>query len=142
MSLRDTAVFWGCALPPVKLAGYCHRSLRDLQRGEACVYCHSVFLFGGMSPPRAPSVPEGPLTIALAQDKLVDAILPTGILPKNLPNSMNVVCERFRMGTFWSVLIVPNIPWLLGALGLQALERNGGDDGTRTRDLCRDRAAF
>jgi hypothetical protein len=25
---------------------------------------------------------------------------------------------------------------------LQALERNGGDDGTRTRGLCRDRAAF
>ncbi len=25
---------------------------------------------------------------------------------------------------------------------LQVLERNGGDDGARTRDLCRDRAAF
>ena len=25
---------------------------------------------------------------------------------------------------------------------LEVLERNGGDDGTRTRDLCRDRAAF
>jgi hypothetical protein len=25
---------------------------------------------------------------------------------------------------------------------LQLLERNGGDDGTRTRGLCRDRAAF
>jgi hypothetical protein len=24
----------------------------------------------------------------------------------------------------------------------QLTERNGGDDGTRTRDLCRDRAAF
>jgi hypothetical protein len=24
----------------------------------------------------------------------------------------------------------------------QALEKNGGDDGTRTRGLCRDRAAF
>ena len=24
----------------------------------------------------------------------------------------------------------------------QVLESNGGDDGTRTRDLCRDRAAF
>ncbi len=24
----------------------------------------------------------------------------------------------------------------------QVLERNGGDDGARTRDLCRDRAAF
>jgi hypothetical protein len=24
----------------------------------------------------------------------------------------------------------------------QAIEKNGGDDGTRTRDLCRDRAAF
>jgi hypothetical protein len=27
-------------------------------------------------------------------------------------------------------------------LGLQMFERNGGDDGTRTRGLCRDRAAF
>jgi integrase len=27
-------------------------------------------------------------------------------------------------------------------LSLQVNERNGGDDGTRTRDLCRDRAAF
>jgi integrase len=27
-------------------------------------------------------------------------------------------------------------------LSLQALEKNGGDDGTRTRGLCRDRAAF
>jgi hypothetical protein len=25
---------------------------------------------------------------------------------------------------------------------LELLEKNGGDDGTRTRDLCRDRAAF
>ena len=24
----------------------------------------------------------------------------------------------------------------------QVIEKNGGDDGTRTRDLCRDRAAF
>jgi hypothetical protein len=28
------------------------------------------------------------------------------------------------------------------AHSVQATERNGGDDGTRTRDLCRDRAAF
>jgi hypothetical protein len=27
-------------------------------------------------------------------------------------------------------------------LSLQISEKNGGDDGTRTRDLCRDRAAF
>ena len=27
-------------------------------------------------------------------------------------------------------------------LPLQVLEKNGGDDGTRTRGLCRDRAAF
>jgi hypothetical protein len=25
---------------------------------------------------------------------------------------------------------------------LQVIEKNGGDDGTRTRGLCRDRAAF
>jgi hypothetical protein len=29
VSLRDTAVPWGCAFPPVELAGYCHRPLRD-----------------------------------------------------------------------------------------------------------------
>jgi hypothetical protein len=28
------------------------------------------------------------------------------------------------------------------ANSLQVFERNGGDDGTRTRGLCRDRAAF
>ena len=28
------------------------------------------------------------------------------------------------------------------SLSAQLLERNGGDDGTRTRGLCRDRAAF
>ncbi len=33
-------------------------------------------------------------------------------------------------------------PLIWGTLGLQPLERNGGDDGTRTRGLCRDRAAF
>jgi hypothetical protein len=27
-------------------------------------------------------------------------------------------------------------------LSVQLLEKNGGDDGTRTRGLCRDRAAF
>jgi hypothetical protein len=27
-------------------------------------------------------------------------------------------------------------------LSSQTIERNGGDDGTRTRGLCRDRAAF
>ncbi len=27
-------------------------------------------------------------------------------------------------------------------LALQPIEKNGGDDGTRTRGLCRDRAAF
>lgn len=31
---------------------------------------------------------------------------------------------------------------LLGAPFSQVTEKNGGDDGTRTRDLCRDRAAF
>jgi hypothetical protein len=33
----------------------------------------------------------------------------------------------------------------LGVFGVtsdNSLKRNGGDDGTRTRDLCRDRAAF
>jgi hypothetical protein len=33
----------------------------------------------------------------------------------------------------------------VGAFGVtsdNSLRKNGGDDGTRTRDLCRDRAAF
>jgi len=34
---------------------------------------------------------------------------------------------------FYSCVGKPNFP--------QVLERNGGDDGTRTRDLCRDSAA-
>jgi integrase len=33
-------------------------------------------------------------------------------------------------------------PMETAILSLQVNERNGGDDGTRTRDLCRDRAAF
>jgi hypothetical protein len=32
-------------------------------------------------------------------------------------------------------------PWF-SKKSMQAIERNGGDDGTRTRGLCRDRAAF
>jgi hypothetical protein len=35
-------------------------------------------------------------------------------------------------------------PWTMIEIAnsLQVLERIGGDDGTRTRGLCRDRAAF
>ena len=36
----------------------------------------------------------------------------------------------------------PNWTMIKIADSLEVLERNGGDDGTRTRDLCRDRAAF
>jgi hypothetical protein len=36
----------------------------------------------------------------------------------------------------------PNWTMTQIANSLQVLERNGGDDETRTRDLCRDRAAF
>jgi hypothetical protein len=38
---------------------------------------------------------------------------------------------------FWS-LFVPAQGW---ALFCKCLKRNGGDDETRTRDLCRDRVA-
>jgi hypothetical protein len=34
-----------------------------------------------------------------------------------------------------------NIPTIFRTLGLQVPEKNGGDDGTRTRGLCRDRAS-
>src|SRR6476646_4139107 len=33
-------------------------------------------------------------------------------------------------------------PFRAAILSSQVLEKNGGDDGTRTRGLCRDRAAF
>jgi hypothetical protein len=36
----------------------------------------------------------------------------------------------------------PIVPSLVAAKRDNSFERNGGDDGTRTRDLCRDRAAF
>ena len=36
----------------------------------------------------------------------------------------------------------PNWTMTQVANSLQLLKRNGGDDGTRTRGLCRDRAAF
>jgi hypothetical protein len=34
------------------------------------------------------------------------------------------------------------VGWTLGCHSFQLTEKNGGDDGTRTRGLCRDRAAF
>ena len=38
------------------------------------------------------------------------------------------------IGPYWTMREIAN--------SLQMLEKNGGDDETRTRDLCRDRAAF
>ena len=55
---------------------------------------------------------------------------------------MSAVWNRFRMGPFSFGAYRPLTPLICGTLGLQALEKNGGDDGTRTRGLCRDRAAF
>jgi hypothetical protein len=52
---------------------------------------------------------------------------------------MNAVCERFRMVTFSSGAYRPPTSLICWTLGLQVLEKNGGDDGTRTRGLCRDR---
>jgi hypothetical protein len=34
------------------------------------------------------------------------------------------------------------VGWTFGCHSFQPTEKNGGDDGTRTRGLCRDRAAF
>jgi hypothetical protein len=51
--------------------------------------------------------------------------------------------EPFSDGTILARrLSSPNIPLICWTLGWQVLEKNGGDDGTRTRGLCRDRAAF
>jgi hypothetical protein len=57
--------------------------------------------------------------------------------------SFNERClEPFQDGTILvRRLTSPNI-LICWTLGLQVLKRNGGDDGTRTRGLCRDRAAF
>ncbi len=51
-------------------------------------------------------------TKRLAQDKLVDAILPTGILPKTNLIQMNAVCEVFGWGhsVVTERLSSPNIP--------------------------------
>jgi hypothetical protein len=39
-----------------------------------------------------------------------------------------------------------NVGWIVGwdfkRHSFQLIEKNGGDDGTRTRGLCRDRGAF
>jgi hypothetical protein len=70
------------------------------------------------------------------------AILPTDILPKtNLIHS-----ALFGTVLGWnhslSALIVPYHPLIFRTLGSQVLEKNGGDDETRTRDLCRDSEVF
>jgi hypothetical protein len=55
---------------------------------------------------------------------------------------MTALCERFRRGPFSSGAYRPLISPDLLDVRVQVLEKNGGDDGTRTRGLCRDRAAF
>ena len=54
---------------------------------------------------------------------------------------MNTVCERSWVGIFSSGDSSPlTSSDSLAVRGLQSLKRIGGDDGTRTRGLCRDRA--
>jgi hypothetical protein len=57
---------------------------------------------------------------------------PLKVLPKTNLIPMNTVRERFRMGALSSSAssLTSLICW---TLGLQVLEKNGGDDGTRTR---------
>jgi len=53
-------------------------------------------------------------TKRLAQDRLVDAILPTGDFAEDQPNPMIAIWERFRMGPFSSgayrPLTSPDVP--------------------------------
>jgi hypothetical protein len=65
-----------------------------------------------------------------------------GYFAEDKPNPMNAVCERFRMVTFSSGAYRPlTAPDLLD-VRVQVLEKNGGDDGTRTRGLRRDSPPF
>jgi hypothetical protein len=52
-----------------------------------------------------------------------------------------VKCASRPRGDSHPTLIVPKYPLIRWGLGLQILEKYGGDDETRTRDLCRDSAA-
>jgi hypothetical protein len=54
------------------------------------------------------------------------------------PLSAELICEILRSASIWS-LLVPTQGW---SLFCKCLKRNGGDDETRTRDLCRDSALF
>ena len=64
-----------------------------------------------------------------------------GYLAEDKPNPMNAVDGRFRMEPFSSSayrpLTSPNLPDVRTA-SASVLQKNGGDDGTRTRGLCRD----
>ena len=55
---------------------------------------------------------------------------------------MSAVWNRARMEPFPSGAYRPLTCLICWTLGLQVLEKNGGDDGTRTRGLCRDSEAF
>ena len=61
-----------------------------------------------------------------AQERLVAAILPVHLLPRGKT----------------AETVTPSLHPDSKTANLQLLERNVGDDGTRTRGLCRDRAAF
>ena len=61
---------------------------------------------------------------------------------ENKPDPMSAVWNRSGMGPFSFGAYRPLTSPICWMLGLQVPEKNGGDDGTRTRGLCRDRAAF
>src|SRR5208282_5233399 len=58
-----------------------------------------------------------------------------GSFAEDKPNPMSAVWNRSGMGPF---SFGAYHPLICRTLGLQVLEKNGGDDGTRTRGLCRD----
>jgi hypothetical protein len=64
-----------------------------------------------------------------------------GYLAENKPNPMSAVWNRSRMEPFSFGAYRPLTSLICRTLRLQVLEKNGGDDGTRTRGLCRDSLA-
>ena len=84
----------------------------------------------------------------LSFEQLLDSDEAAALLrihPKTLQKmARNGEISGVQIGRVWRfrASIVPLYPLIEKSSGPQVIEKNGGDDGTRTRGLCRDRAAF
>ena len=84
-----------------------------------------------------PSITTGIYTHAVTAKKgEAPCLVGHGVAGNN--KSTADICGARRYSLIFTVLVYHAFFTVLGKL----LERNGGDDGTRTRGLCRDRAAF